>query len=863
MDLLDRPFPQAIEAERALLGGLLQQPDQLATVGESVQPDDFYRAEHGALLKLLLEMHGRGESIDLVTVSDRITREGQAQRFGGVAYVVELPEHVPSTANLPHYAEVIKDKSTLRELIRAARELAEQAYLQPDDVSQLVERAAKDFTGLGRGGSRRSWRQISLIVDEELLRIEKLSERGGTTTGATTGFVDLDKKLAGLQPTDLLILAARPAMGKCLAADASILLADGRVMPLQQVVARREEALISLGDDLKLRPGRASAFIDDGLKPLFEVRTRLGRRVRTTLTHPFLTVRGWRPLGQLKVGRRIAVPRRLPVRGARSLGAERAKLLGYLVAEGDPGGAGNADPRLARELSSLIRGGRRAGPDPARPPAVAALSRVLDRVGLSVPERVIAQAAEPARLARWIEGLGLATGAAQRTIPDAIHTAPQPEIAAFLSRLFASDGRALVSAAGQPRVELSARCEPRVRQVQHLLLRFGVLCALGVEEGSEEGAGERWRLVISHPGSVLAFASQIGIFGADRAVAAAQRAARAVPTDGSDVVPAEVWGLIDDVRGARPWQPLVEGLQRPLAHGDPLSRPELAQIAERLGDRHLRELARSDVFWDEIVAIEPLGRAQVYDLTVEQTHNFVADDVCVHNTALALNIAQNVALIEEVPVGLFSLEMSRGQLVTRMLCCHGLVDAGRVRTGTLDTDDWERFLHASEHLRKANIHIDDTPGLSIGDVRTRARRLKAEHENLSLIVIDYLQLMKGDDPRSSREQQISSISRGLKALAKDLECSVLALSQLNRGVESRQDKRPLVSDLRESGAIEQDADVIMFIYRDDYYNPESLDQGLAEVIIAKQRNGPTGTVKLAFQGQFTRFDNYLEDDLLL
>ena len=444
---MDRPFPQALEAERALLGGLLQQPDQLPTVGEVVQPDDFYRPEHGCLYKLLLEMHGRGESVDLVTVSDRVTREGQQARFGGVAYVVELPEHVPSTANLQHYAEVIKDKATLRELIRSARELAEQAYQQPDDVSALMERAAREFTSLGQGASRRSWQQISLVVDEELLRIEKLSERGGTTSGHTTGFADLDKKLAGLQPSDLLILAARPAMGK---------------------------------------------------------------------------------------------------------------------------------------------------------------------------------------------------------------------------------------------------------------------------------------------------------------------------------------------------------------------------------------------------------------------------------TALALNIAQNVALIEGVPVGIFSLEMGRGQLVTRMLCCHGLVDAGRVRTGSLETEDWERFLDASEFLRKARVHIDDSPGLSIGDVKTRARRLKAEEPDLGLIVIDYLQLMRGDDARAPREQQISSISRGLKEIAKDLGCPVMALSQLNRGVESRQDKRPMVSDLRESGAIEQDADVILFIYRDEYYNPDdSLDRGLAEVIIAKQRNGPTGTVKLAFQGQFTRFDNYLEDDHLL
>ena len=192
-----------------------------------------------------------------------------------------------------------------------------------------------------------------------------------------------------------------------------------------------------------------------------------------------------------------------------------------------------------------------------------------------------------------------------------------------------------------------------------------------------------------------------------------------------------------------------------------------------------------------------------------------------------------------------------------------MVDAGAVRTGRLGTEDWDRLLSAGDAVAALPVEIDDTSGLSIADLRARARRLKVAHPELALIVIDYLQLMRGTDARAQREQQIAEISRGLKALAKDLDCCVLALSQLNLGVESRQDTRPLVSDLRESGAIEQDADVIAFIYRDEYYHPESGDRGVAEVIVAKQRNGPTGTVKLAFQGEFNRFDNWLETcDLL-
>ena len=226
-------------------------------------------------------------------------------------------------------------------------------------------------------------------------------------------------------------------------------------------------------------------------------------------------------------------------------------------------------------------------------------------------------------------------------------------------------------------------------------------------------------------------------------------------------------------------------------------------------------------------------------------------------TALALNFIRHAAGAG-VGVGMFSLEMPRGQIVTRMLCAEAKVESGKVRSGYLSRqDDWPRLTDAAELLYQKPIFVDDTPGLTVTQVRSKARRLKAEQPALGLLVVDYLQLMQGSGgPRESREQAISSISRGLKGLAKELDLPVIALSQLNRGVEARNDKRPMLSDLRESGAIEQDADVIMFIYRDEYYNKDSQDVGVAEVIIAKHRNGPTGTVKLSFHGPFLRFDNY-------
>lgn len=239
-------------------------------------------------------------------------------------------------------------------------------------------------------------------------------------------------------------------------------------------------------------------------------------------------------------------------------------------------------------------------------------------------------------------------------------------------------------------------------------------------------------------------------------------------------------------------------------------------------------------------------------------------------TALALNIAQNVAIKAKIPVAIFSLEMSKHQLIQRMLCSEAEVDAQRLKTGNLQNKDWEKIVSAMDDIAKAPIYIDDTPGSTLTDIRAKCRRLKMEEKNLGLVLIDYLQLIESSG-REDRMQQISAISRGLKILAKELDVPVLALSQLSRAVESRTDKRPMLSDLRESGSIEQDADIVMFIYRDEYYKKAEEDEedisaraaskGESEIIIAKHRNGSVGTVKLLFQDNITKFKNPIKTDV--
>jgi replicative DNA helicase len=306
---------------------------------------------------------------------------------------------------------------------------------------------------------------------------------------------------------------------------------------------------------------------------------------------------------------------------------------------------------------------------------------------------------------------------------------------------------------------------------------------------------------------------------------------------------------------------------------------KIFQIAEartkaRQGFQHIEEslnetVSRIDFLYNrdnknEVIGV-PTGFVDIDRMTSGLQPGeliIVAGRPSMGKTSLVMNMAEHVAIQEKKAVGVFSMEMSGPQLAMRMIGSVGRLDQHELRTGTFKEDDWRRVTDALGKIAEAQIYIDDTAGLNVLELRSRARRLHRQCGGLSLVVIDYLQLMSGTGlgREENRATEIAEISRSLKALAKELKVPVVALSQLNRSVDSRQDKRPMMSDLRESGAIEQDADVIMFIYRDEVYNPDSPHKGIAEIIIAKQRNGPVGKKDLTFLGKFTRFENYAGGD---
>jgi replicative DNA helicase len=288
------------------------------------------------------------------------------------------------------------------------------------------------------------------------------------------------------------------------------------------------------------------------------------------------------------------------------------------------------------------------------------------------------------------------------------------------------------------------------------------------------------------------------------------------------------------------------------AQGFQAIQPLLTQVVERIDELYNRDNQ------NDITGV-PTGFVDLDRMTSGLQPGdlvIVAGRPSMGKTAFSLNIGENVAIDSGLPVAVFSMEMGGAQLAMRMLGSVGRLDQSRLRIGKLNDEDWPRLTHAIQKMNDAQLYIDETPALNPIELRARARRLSRQCGKLGLIIIDYLQLMSGSSAGENRATEISEISRNLKGLAKELGCPVIALSQLNRSLEQRPNKRPVMSDLRESGAIEQDADVILFIYRDQVYNPDSPDKGTAEIIIGKQRNGPIGTVRLTFLGEYTKFDNY-------
>ncbi|MBI5384925.1 MAG: replicative DNA helicase [Verrucomicrobia bacterium] len=940
--LLDRLPPHSVEAEQGVLACVLLSPHEC--MGECIEKfkagaEVFYDLRHRTIYEVLAEMYDAKEAIDIITLQQRLRDRKQLEGVGGLEYLAPLPDRVPSAANLKYYQEIVWEKYILRQMIRTCTEVVGQIYEHEGEVDALVDEVETKILRISeeKEASKAGSVSIKDLVHTAIGKIEEYHANQGLLSGISTGFPDLDKMTTGLHGGEMIVIAARPSMGKCLAFDSEILLADGRLATLEEVHQAKRATLFTLGDDFKITPTAPSDYVDDGTKPVFRVTTSLGRVVEATFPHPFLTPDGWRKLAELKAGDFMAVPRQLPVFGTQRRRECEVKLLAYLLGDGCLTKSSplftNSNARVRREFAEAAaefggltvqefdsRGTRtpslRVSADVAvleagRSRFALCLKRRLQERRVSARSVALAIGASPASLtawqrgqcvpdqrhweklcgflevegdalasagreaisansknalALWLEKLGLSGADAwEKQVPPFVFTLPRSQMALFLNRLFATDGWASVQRNGTPQIGYATVSEKMARQIQHLLLRFGLI-ARRRRKPVRYAGGERciFQLEITDHESQSRFVSEIGIFGKEEAVERVRHslASRRRQTN-VDLIPVGIWRRLAEVKGAESWASLarragIRGWSNLHVGRRALSRSRLRQLAQALDDDSLVALAESDVFWDRIVAIEPAGLKQVYDLTIPGTHNFIANDICVHNTSLAMNMAEAVAIDQKLPVGVFSLEMSAESLVLRMLCSRSKVNLRKIRDGFFSERDFPKLTGAAGKLAASPLFIDDSPGLSILQLRAKARRMWQQH-GIKLFVIDYLQLLHSTARRAeNRQQEIADISNGVKALAKELNVPIVVLSQLNRELEKDKSRKPRLSDLRESGAIEQDADLVALLYKpsgEDDEETQEQDGVPVKLLIAKQRNGPTGDIDLTFLKPYTRFES--------
>jgi replicative DNA helicase len=857
--------PQNIEAEESVLGAMLVAEPTLTRVIDEVKLNaaDFYLDRHREIFECIHDLYAAAKPVDELSVAEALTQRNKIEEAGGKHYVSELAAKVPAAGNAKHYAEIVQQNSLLRRLLGAGQEIQGWVNERDGEPRELTERAEKLLFDVAHKEQASDFRLLSEILHDEIDRLEKLSTGEIEMTGTPSGFRDVDAITGGFQPGNLIIVAARPAMGKCLTAQS--LIYDPctgtrrRMEDLFQARKRGEDVWVaSLAPDLKVRKAKAAAVAANGKKRVYKLTTRLGRELEATANHPVLTSSGWEELGDISKGARIAVPRQLPKpENPELLPDHEIVLIGALIADG---ALSQRTPRFCFGEGSRVL--------PVVEEAVHAYGL---QIHVSGPGNGLISAGRGARsnpVTEMLKRHGLmGLRSAEKFVPDAIFGLGDEQLARFLGVMYACDGHVYCSDR-LAQIGYTTISKRLAHDIQHLLLRLGIVATIRtLKRPVYEGTGKVAREVrITSQESLRRFCELVAVPGKKAAQARVLARLDTAPrSTNTDTLPVEIWDDVLLAKGDQIWAAVSELTGRPRNHNWHVgkrapSRGLVAELATATASPTLEELCDSDIWWDEVESVEYVGEEETYDLDVPGLRNFVADDVIVHNSALVANIAENVAVKSDKPVAFFSLEMSEVELAQRFIACRARISGDKLRKGQVSQRDWPKVVRACNELEEAPLWFDDSSDLGILDLRAKARRLHAQEQDrggLGLIILDYMQLMRSDDHRANRVEQVGQISRGLKILARELEVPVVAISQLSRAPEQRTPPKPQLSDLRESGQIEQDADVVAFLFREDYYrDPEDEPDGLADLIIAKHRNGPIGTRKLVFLDRFPKFADY-------
>jgi replicative DNA helicase len=734
-----------------VLGGMMLSKDAIADVVEALHGTDFYRPAHQTIFDVVLDLYGRGEPADAVTVAAELTKRGEIARVGGAPYLHTLISSVPTAANAGYYAKIVAERAILRRLVEAGTRIVQLGYSGVgNEVDDIVDRAQAAIYDVTERRQTEDYSILESLLQPTMDEIEASGHRGGGLTGVPTGFADLDSLTNGLHPGQLIVIAGRPAMGKALALET----------PLPTPFGWTTMGEVVVGDWLMGADGRPTQVVAaTGVlleRPCYEVEFDDGSVIVADAEHQWLTETRATGRSEIRTTQEIAETVRGLTAATRPNHSVPTTLPLQLDERQLPVGPYALGVWLAAGRSALAR----MTSDDAE------ISWHIEAEGLSLDE--------------GLDQLGRIGVLTTKHIPTQYLRASQEQRRALLAGLL--DSAATVSPTGA--VQITVTDAQLARNVYELVVSLGY----------------RGRFTT-------------------RSLNGPTTPARAYTTSFS---PADNPFRLERKRLA--------------------FKTRATQHTPQTGSRF-------------IVDVRPIASVPVRCVEVDNAaHLYLAglSMIPTHNSTLGLDIARAASIRANQTSVLFSLEMSKHEITMRLLSAESRIPLQTMRTGQMRDDDWVKLTRRLGEMASAPLYIDDSPNMTMMEIRSKARRLKQRNE-LRLVIVDYLQLMTSHSKVENRQQEVSQISRSLKLLAKELEVPVIALSQLNRGSEQRTDKRPQLSDLRESGAIEQDADVVILLHREDMYERESPRAGEADLIVAKHRNGPTSTIVVAFQGHYSRF----------
>lgn len=849
-----RQPPHDMAAEQSVLGGMLLSKDAIADVVEVIRPGDFYRPAHQAVYDAILDLYGRGEPADPVTVAATLDRRGELKRIGGAPYLVTLTQTVPTAANASYYAEIVAEKAILRRLVEAGTRIVQFGYAgsEGQDVAEVVDRAQAEIYEVTERRSTEDFLPLEELLQPTMDEIDSIASRGGISLGVPTGFTELDEVTNGLHPGQMIIVAARPGVGKALALDT----------PLPTPAGWTTMGEVAVGDhllDAHGRPTRVVAATETMYeRPCYEVEFSDGTVIVADAEHQWLT--------ETRASRRSAqqaAAGRNRYRNQRTFAEVRttADIAGTLR-------CATADGRLNHSVTNAA--------------------------ALQLPERDLL--VPPYTLGAW---LGDGTSAsAQLTTAD-------PEIVLRIE----NEGLIAVPSASAP-----LRYSLRLPEFDPIATRNCVVCGTEFVPFTSEvktcgrSCGGRSRFVSAPSprptcpqcgrpstglrmcqscrdttGTVQARLRTIGVLGNKHIPSAYLRASEAqrrallaglLDTDGTVTHGGSVQFTVTNERLVSDAEELIVSLGYRCHRSTKSVRGRTADssVAYTLTfatDDEVFGLSRKNLLHKQrrraagtarshsrfIVDVRPVPSVPVRCVEVDNAdHLYLAGRSMVptHNSTLGMDFMRSCSIKHGLASVIFSLEMSKTEIVMRLLSAEAKIKLGDMRAGRMSDDDWTKLARRMSEISEAPLFVDDSPNLTMMEIRAKARRLKQRHD-LRLVVVDYLQLMTSGKKVESRQQEVSEFSRSLKLLAKELEVPVVAISQLNRGPEQRTDKRPMVSDLRESGSLEQDADMVILLHRPDAFERDDPRGGEADLILGKHRNGPTATITVAHQLHLSRF----------